>query len=542
MAILVGVPVAATTARAIRALWFLFPEPRGIQVGPHFGAQLYRDVHEIAERVNAPRVHRVLVTDIPNASALQIPRAGVFWPINTLTVGYPLLAALSADQMRAVIAHELGHITHAHGRFSSWVHRTRMSWMRLLDILERHQSVPAHVYFLFRFYVPRLHILAAAVSRQQERLADRLAAALTGPEVAAQALMAIEVTQYLLDHTFWPGIDRRVQEDPNPPNPFSQLGPALWDGVENKAQLLDHLLRDDTAASDTHPALRDRLAALNQPPQWPGPVTVTAADYFFGSQKLELAGALDKQWQETYGRDWTERHFEIRRRRNRLAQLAALPSPTAEQTFERGALVERECDEDAALELYVTAHRQGHAAAGLAAGRIFLKREDASGIALIDTAMDADAALVEDGCKIVVEFFEGRGRRADAYQYQLRMTRETTKTSMARAERAEHSVFDQWRPCADQSIDVVALSRRLALEADVLRAFLAVKELRYSRGTQTVLAVLATNGVVSDLGERLHREGLLPDEVTVVALDHHDERLEAALSAVSGARIYDGSL
>ena len=117
---------------------------------------------------------------------------------------------------------------------------------------------------------------------------------------------------------------RRVQEEPNPPNPFSQLGPALWDAVEDKAQLLDRLLQDDTAASDTHPALRDRLAALNQPPRWPGPVPVAAADYFFGSQKQELAGVLDKQWQETYGRDWTERHNEIRRRRERLAQLAAL--------------------------------------------------------------------------------------------------------------------------------------------------------------------------------------------------------------------------
>ena len=40
-AILVGGPVAATTARALRALWFVYPEPSGIPVGPHFGAPLY---------------------------------------------------------------------------------------------------------------------------------------------------------------------------------------------------------------------------------------------------------------------------------------------------------------------------------------------------------------------------------------------------------------------------------------------------------------------------------------------------------------------
>ncbi len=142
------------------------------------------------------------MTDAHNAAAMQIPRAAVFWPTNTVAVGYPLLATLSVDQIRAVLAHELAHITLAHGRFTSWVHRTRLSWVRLLDTLERHQSVPAHVYFLFRFYVPRLHALSVAVSRQQERLADRLATEVTGPEVAAQALIAIELGRLLVAETY----------------------------------------------------------------------------------------------------------------------------------------------------------------------------------------------------------------------------------------------------------------------------------------------------------------------------------------------------
>jgi Zn-dependent protease with chaperone function len=540
VAIMVGVPVAATTARALRALWFLFPEPVGIRVDLNFGAQLYREVQEIAERMGAPRVHRVIVTDANNAAAVQTPRAGVFWPTNTLVLGYPLLATLSVDQIRAVIAHELGHLTHAHSRFASWVHRTRLSWLRLLEILERHQSVPAHVYFLFRFYVPRLDARATAISRQQELLADRLAAAVAGPEVAAQALTAIAIGQRLADETFWPRIYKRVDEDPDPPNPFSQLRPGIWDHVENGAQLLDRLLEQNTTAADTHSALRDRLAKLGEPPRWPGPVQTPAADYFFGAQKQDLAVALDRQWQEPRRRGWRKLHDEIRHRRDRLVQLAALAEPSPEHTFERGRLLECEGDEDTALQLYLSAHRQG-LAAGLAAGRILLNREDASGIALIDTAMDADAALIEHGCKSVAEFLERRGRHADAHRYQGRMTRETTKTSMARAERAKLSVVDRLRPCADQNVGIPALSRRLALEPGVRRAFLATKELRYSNGTQLVLAVVVKNGIAADLGERLSREGLLPDGVMLITLGPHDHALEAALGAVAGGLIYDGS-
>jgi len=69
--------------------------------------------------------------------------------------------------------------------------------------------VPPHVDRLFRFYVPRLYNQAGAVSRQQELLSDRLAADVTGPEVAAEALVAIRLLGHLLEETFWPRIGER---------------------------------------------------------------------------------------------------------------------------------------------------------------------------------------------------------------------------------------------------------------------------------------------------------------------------------------------
>jgi Zn-dependent protease with chaperone function len=537
VAILIGIPVAATTARALRALWCPFEDPKGVEIGPHFGARLHGEVQEIARRIGAPVVHRIVVTGTNNASAVQIPRAGVFWPRNTLCLGYPLLATLSVDQVRAVIAHELGHMAHAHGRISSWVHRTRLSWVRLLEILEKHASVPAHVYFLFRHYVPRLVVHAASLSRRQELLADQLAADVSGREVAGQTLMAIEIGHDIFDQRFWPRIHERVAEDPNPPNPFSQMGPEIWNAVADRPELLDRLVAEDTGASDTHPALRDRLRALQQAPQWPDPVTLTAADYFFGPQKQQLAATLDEEWRHTHGSAWRMRHGEIRKRRARLAQLAALSSPSPAQTFERGVLTEAEGDADAALDFYMSAHQQGHAPAGLAAGRILLDRDDASGTLLIDAAMDADPDLIEDGCKAIIEILERRGRRAEAYQYQLRMTRQAARTATAHAERTTLSVVDRFRPCTDPRVDASALARRLSGEPGVLRAFLAARELRFSNGTQIVLALLANDGCADDLGERLFREGLLPRDVIVFPLGRHDHRLETALG--EGALVFD---
>src|SRR5438093_13199657 len=157
-----------------------------------------------------------------------------------------------------------------------------------------------------------------------------------------------------------------VEHDSDPPGPFSEMGPEIREvSADNREQLLDRVLADDTAASHTHPALGERLAAIGQPPRWPRTVETTAADHFFGSQKGELAAMLDREWQAAHGRKWRARHDEIRGRRERLQQLAALTSPTPELTFERGLLMEREGDANAALDFYLSAHREGHAAGGL---------------------------------------------------------------------------------------------------------------------------------------------------------------------------------
>jgi hypothetical protein len=117
------------------------------------------------------------------------------------------------------------------------------------------------------------------------------------------------------------------------------------------------------------------------------------------------------------------------------------------------------------------------------------------------------------------------------------MVRQATRTSMIDRERTTLSAVDRFRACSDPRIDTAALARRLAGEPDVIRAFLAVKELRHSTGTLTVLAVRTTSGNVADLGERLYSEDLLPRDVMVGAIGRYDRGLEAALGVAT--LIYD---
>ena len=167
--------------------------------------------------------------------------------------------------------------------------------------------------------------------------------------------------------------------------------------------------------------------------------------------------------------------------------------------------------EQEALDLYRSASAQGHAPAGLAAGRLLLLRDDAAGVALIDAAMSADPMLVDDGCSAVIEFLERQRRFLDAHPYQVRQSRQATFNRMAAAERAEVTATDNFSAGSHPEVDVAALARTLASETAVLRAWLAAKALRYSSGSQMVLAVLTKGAPPRELAGQLRRDCALPD-------------------------------
>ena len=540
LAILTGVPLTVITARAIYTLFVTMPAPEGIAITARRGPRLRALVEDVRRRIGAPRVHRILVTDTFNASALQVARAGVFWPRNTLLLGYPLLATLSSDQLRAVIAHELGHITHAHGRFSSWVYRTRVSWLRLIGELESRSATPGFARRLFRWYVPRLIRASLAVSRRQELLADRLAADVTGSDMTAQALVACEIGERALRETFWPRIFQSVHDDPEPPGAFSRMGPDVWRSVRtaDHGRLLDQLLETDPSPYDTHPPLRDRLTRIGQQPKLPAAVVSTAADELLAEHKDEIVAALDDDFRAARADDWRRRHEELRANRARLAELDAVEQPTPQQIFEHGVLNERVGDQERALSRYRSALAAGHYAAGLAVGRILLERGDDEGLPLIEAAMVADVGLVAEGCEGIAAFLQSRGRNADAHRYLVRAERARTHARMAIAERRELSVVDRFVPCGPE-IDRLRITSHLAEQPVISRAFLAGKRLRHSAGIQTVLALVTKRALAPPMLAQLRRDCQLPDDAFVVVLGRHDQLIEAALTATAGALVYE---
>ena len=192
LAVFAILPLLRTTLSAIRACFFRIPAPDGLLLERSEGPGLYDFVEEVRLAVGAPPVHGITLTGGFDASAAVETPSWRFRRRRTLVLGFPVLTTLSLPELRAVVAHELAHFSSAHDGFGAWVYRTRASWLALRTALDRRLATPVYVYWVPRWYEPRLKTASAEVSRRHELVADRVAASVAGSRAAADAFVAFE--------------------------------------------------------------------------------------------------------------------------------------------------------------------------------------------------------------------------------------------------------------------------------------------------------------------------------------------------------------
>lgn len=116
----------------IKSLFIHFDEPKGLLLQRQQFPNLWSHIDELQVELKTPKIHRIIMIAEMNASISQIPRFGIFGPYkNTLTLGLELLLTLSPEQAKSVLAHEFAHLSGNHGKFSGWIYRVRLSWLKI---------------------------------------------------------------------------------------------------------------------------------------------------------------------------------------------------------------------------------------------------------------------------------------------------------------------------------------------------------------------------------------------------------------------------
>jgi Zn-dependent protease with chaperone function len=544
-----------------RGMWVRLSPPEGIPLTRAQVPALFEVIDELRRRVRAPRVHQVLLDHRFNAAVFQAPRLGVLgWHKNYLVLGLPLLQALSLQRFRAVLAHEFGHLSRAHGRTGAWVYRARVGWMRLVEQMERQQHWSGFVFRrFFRWYAPYFSAYSFVQARAQEYEADRSAAEVAGTREVADALLDLSLKGALLEECFWPEVWKQADHKPEPSvQPFASMSEALASPLDGAAarHWLEHALSLRTTPADTHPCLDERLSALKAAPRIPPAAERSAAAALLGRALPALAADLDRSWADLAAPHWRERFDTVQQSSRRLADLderAAREALPLDAEWQRARLREEIEGAEAALPLYrgVLERDPGHVSARFALGRILLTRDDDRGLELLEAVCGADEDAILPACRLAHDFLRRRGRDREAESYRQRALARRDTLERAAAERVV-KLDDRYLHHGLPSEAVAALRRKLAAHAEVAEAYLVRRDVQVhperpffvlgAKQKGTFAAWLRRDQRQRDLAlqEELARSLRGSGDISVVVLNHRPRRHWRIFTQVQGSQILRG--
>lgn len=295
----------------VRALWVNLEPPEGRILTRADAPDLFELLDRLRKELQTPPIHVVLVTPEFNAAVSQIPRLGLFgWHRNYLLLGLPLLQVLTREQFTAVLAHELGHLSHGHARSSNWIYRLRLTWLRLETELSEHAPAGSQVIaWFYRWYAPYFLAYSFPLARANEFEADEAAAQLTSPQTMSEALTTVSVVAAFLRERYWPGLLRAAVDAPAQINfaPYSNLGVAALTDIStaDRNSWATAALQEIASFSDTHPSLQERVHAVGGTPRVIVPTQGQAADLLLRPALPRLLAAFDQQWHKQLAR-WRE--------------------------------------------------------------------------------------------------------------------------------------------------------------------------------------------------------------------------------------------
>ena len=496
-----GVVVLAVGVTIGRMLWVKLAAPEGIAVTRKQTPALFAMLDELRATLRSSRFHRVVVDGRCNASVVQQPRLGVLgWQRNHLVLGLPLLDVLSAEELRAVLAHEFTHLSAQHGRFSAWIYRTRRSWEQVFEEF-RKPSAAGRVSFrpvLSKFvdwFWPRFNAHAFVLSRANEYEADRGAARMSGVEHVASSLLRCDYYGRLLDEKVWESVKLGANREPEPPaDVFARLRDGLRAGAptDEAKKWIEQAFRTKTTNADTHPCLSDRLRALGFLPANlergvfpPAPCApdFSATDALLGDDAPRIRDELGAAWKKNCAGSWREAHARAGSLQHRLdrIEVARDAADEAGRLWDKAEVIMRLENEAAAEPLMreVLARRPAHAGANFCLGRHLLSLGDDAGEALVERAMEAREDWIQPGCEMLLAHHQRHGREERAREIIARLDRQDAALKASHAERNSVTAADTFLPHELTAAELAALGALLGTEREVRAAHVARKELRH---------------------------------------------------------------
>ena len=487
----------------LSSLWIRFEPPEGRRITKKEFPALFADLEDLQEKLDTIPVHEVILEDKLNAAAVQTPRLGILgWQKNSLILGLQMLLILKPEEARAVIAHELGHLSGNHSKFSGWIYRVQRTWFNVMDKLEEGASWGALlVERFFYWYVPRFDAYSFALRRQNEYEADAAAAEVTSKEINARALVKVHVFSTYLDEAYWEKFFEQADNLPAPQTlAYSGFAKALrnLDLPQNRLeQIRQNLMTCETDYEDTHPALKDRLAAMGVEG---GKLDAQTMDFSHSAAHAWLEDHLDEvlrfydaEWWTSVENRWAAHYEKIQYEKSELKRLAGLSSDAFSQQdlWNLATHTLKHIGAAQALpvfKVYQKQYPEDHDA-DLLLGRILCGLGDGACLEHYSKIPCEDGNYI-DACIEASDFLEERGRTEEAKLWQDRGTARYEELLEVQAERDVVDENDTFVPPDLNPEFIHYILTRLKQNKFVKAAWVAQKDVKHDKHTPVyVIAV-----------------------------------------------------
>ncbi|MGN6110175.1 MAG: M48 family metallopeptidase [Kofleriaceae bacterium] len=260
-------------------VWSVLPrwdrfEPPGPEITEAQHLELFAEIRRVSEATGEQMpAHVYLVLEV-NAFVAQ--RGGIMGigSRRVMGIGVPLLRTLQVDEMRAVIAHEMGHFYGGDTKLGPWIYKTRGALVRTVFNLARARARTEdwiHVMFAvlqapFRWFGIGYMRVTQAISRAQEYSADAVAVRVEGRRAVVEGFKKTHAAA--LAHELY------LRNEVAPLVSRGAL-PAVGEGFsrylanERMTKLLDQVVAAEMTEGtgdpyDSHPPLRERIEAAQR--------------------------------------------------------------------------------------------------------------------------------------------------------------------------------------------------------------------------------------------------------------------------------------
>lgn len=540
--------------------WLMRPTFRfeGRELRIEEAPRLYEHLADLGRRLGVPGRMRVYLDGSFNASAAET--RGMFGVLGTqraLTLGIPLLSALTPGQTLAVIAHEFGHFSRRHGRFGHWLYRARAGWIRYAeDVSDSDSSFYRAAAWYAKQFVPYFSVRSFVHSRQCEYEADADAASVVGGTSFAQALTRIEVISRLWEERLPRDISTWRAQSATAPDDFYErfARTSRQCSSSDLKSWLDAALRAPSDWLDTHPSLSERLRSLQQEPALIE-LDSAAGAYLLGENWPTLLAEFNTTWKKEAQANWLLEHLVLTHISHPLlAADAATASKWTEDRRLARAKALRAIDPAAGLAELKELHQENtaHKHIKFAYAAALLTDNEEAGVALMEDLARGDPAFRVEGFSRVLAYFERKGDTRQIERWSAWLKRasqnleEALSAFMKTAEVGE--ALGSSLPAAEKAV----VSEAARLDPCVTNAWLleGTAQLRFAsdRPPRPILVHLFALAIdpkeaerhgedEESIGERYQRSSqklLPPDQVPVVRTYFTTEPMPAIYAQASG--------